>query len=66
MLPWLCDEVPSRTACHAILRKKKVRDTFRAICNRNASWRKRVEMMQAWSDRLDALLEGEFTLLLAA
>lgn len=42
------------------------RDAVRAIYNRTTYWRARAEMMQAWSDRLDALREGEFTLLLAA
>lgn len=49
---------------HALAHKD--RDAVRAIYNRTTYSRARAEMMQGWSDRLDALREGEFTLLLAA
>lgn len=49
---------------HALAHKD--RDAVRAIYNRTTYWKARSEMMQAWSDRLDALRDGEFTLRLVA
>ena len=41
-------------------------DAVRAISNRTTYWKARAEIMQAWSDRLDTLREGECILRLAA
>lgn len=49
---------------HALAHKD--RDAVRAIYNRTTYWKARAEMMQAWSDRLDVLRDGEFIMQLAA
>jgi integrase len=49
---------------HALAHKD--REAVRAIYNRTTYWKARAEMMQAWSDRLDVLRDGEFIMQLAA